>query len=196
MWRTIPVRRIKVGCPDSYDVQKFSSTIFEHSSGLCCIKGNIKVHKQKLLIAVIGGHKCNKKTEKIAKGLGREIANLGAILVCGGLGGVMQAAAKGAKEFGGITVGILPTDNKNDANPYIDIPIATGLGYTRNTLVTTAADIIIALPGEYGTLSEMGFALNAKKTVISLGSWKIKGAVRFKSVKQAIEFIKRRFLNA
>jgi uncharacterized protein (TIGR00725 family) len=148
------------------------------------------MEQRKLLIAVIGGHKSNKKTARIAEELGREIAKLGAILVCGGLGGIMQAAAKGAKDNDGITVGILPTDDKNDANPFIDIPIATGLGYTRNTLVTTAADIVIALPGEYGTLSEIGFALNAKKPVIGMGTWQIKGVINIKTPQEAIKIIK------
>lgn len=147
--------------------------------------------KQKLLIAVIGGHKCDKKTEKIAEELGREIAGLGAILVCGGLAGVMEAAAKGAKQAGGTTVGILPTDDKDDANPYIDIPIATGLGYTRNTLVTTASDIIIALSGEYGTLSEIAFALNAKKPVLGIGTWDIKGVIKARTPREAITKVKK-----
>jgi uncharacterized protein (TIGR00725 family) len=146
--------------------------------------------RQKILIAVIGGHKCNKKTAKIAEEIGWGIAELGAILICGGLGGVMQAAAKGAKENGGITVGILPTDDKNDANHFIDIPIATGLGYTRNILVTTAADIIIALPGRYGTLSEIGFALNAKKPVLGIGTWNIDGIIKVDKPREAIKIIK------
>ena len=147
--------------------------------------------KQKLLIGVIGSHSCDRKTAKLAQELGKEIAKMGAILVCGGLGGIMQAAAKGAKEHGGITVGILPGENKSDANPFIDIPIATGLGYTRNTLVTTAADIIIALPGKYGTLSEIAFALNAGKTVLGIGAWDIKGIVKTRSPQEAIKKIKK-----
>lgn len=144
---------------------------------------------RKLLIGVIGGHSCDKKTAKLVQELGREIAKLGAILVCGGLGGIMEAVAKGAKENGGVTVGILPSEDKNDANPFIDIPIATGLGYTRNTIVTTASDIIIALPGKYGTLSEIGFALNAKKAVIGLGSWNIPGMIKARDVKDVIKIL-------
>ena len=150
------------------------------------------MEKQKLLIGVIGGHSCDKNTAVIAKELGSEIAKLGAILVCGGLGGIMEAVAKGAKESNGVTVGILPGEDKNEANQYIDIPIATGLGYTRNTLVTTAADIIIALPGKYGTLSEIGFALNAGKRVVGIGTWDIKGIIKVKTPKQAIQYIKNR----
>lgn len=152
------------------------------------------MHRQKLLIGVIGGHSCSRKTTLLAQELGREIAKLGAILICGGLGGVMEAVAKGTKEMGGLTVGILPGEDKNTANSYIDIPIATGLGYTRNTLVTTAADIIIALEGEYGTLSEIGFALNAGKTVLGIGTWNIKGIVKIKTPKEAIDYIRRKFL--
>ncbi|MFC1646389.1 TIGR00725 family protein [Candidatus Omnitrophota bacterium] len=146
--------------------------------------------KQKLLIAVIGGHSCDRKTARLAQRLGEEIAMLGAVLVCGGLGGIMEAAAKGAKKNGGLTVGILPGEDKKDANSFIDVPIATGLGYTRNTLVTTTADIVIALEGRYGTLSEIGFALNAKKPVIDLGSWDIEGVIKVQSVKKAIEIVK------
>lgn len=147
------------------------------------------MRSKKLIIGVIGGHSCDEKTAKVAKQLGREIAKLGAILVCGGLGGIMEAVAKGAKENKGVTVGILPSEDKNDANPFIDIPIATGLGYTRNTIVTTASDIIVALPGKYGTLSEIGFALNAKKTVIGLASWDIPGTIKAKGVKEAIKIL-------
>ncbi len=146
--------------------------------------------KQNLLIGVIGGHSCSRKTAKIAQDLGKEIAKLNAILVCGGLGGVMEAVAKGAKKNGGVTVGILPGEDKKDANKFIDIPIATGLGYTRNTLVTTASDIIIALEGRYGTLSEIGFALNARKPVIGIGSWDIEGVIKVQSVKKAVEILK------
>jgi len=148
--------------------------------------------KKKFIIGVIGGHSCDEKTAKIAQELGGEIARLGAILVCGGLGGIMEAAARGAKENGGVTVGILPGEDKSEANQYIDIPIATGLGYTRNTLVTTAADLIIALPGKYGTLSEIGFALNAKKTVIGIGTWDIEGIIKVKTPKEAFIYIANR----
>ena len=146
---------------------------------------------KQILIGVIGGHKCDKKTQKIAYEIGKGIGQMGAILVCGGLGGVMQYPAQGAQENGGLTVGILPTDDKHDANKYIDIPIATGLGYTRNTLVITASDIIVALKGQYGTLSEIGFSLNAKKPVIGIGSWQIKGTKKAITSKQVVDTIKK-----
>lgn len=144
----------------------------------------------KILISVIGGHKTDKQTAKLAEQIGEIIAQLGAILLCGGLSGVMEHVAKGAKKAGGLTVGILPGEDKNDANRYIDIPLATGLGFTRNTLVAGCADVIIALPGKEGTLSEIGFALNAKKTVIGLKTWDIPGIIKVKSVGQVKNRIK------
>lgn len=147
--------------------------------------------KQKLLIGVVGGHSCNEKTAQLAQKIGAEIAKLGAILICGGLGGIMEQVAKGAKENGGLTVGILPNEDKNDANPFIDVPIATGLGYARNTLVATASDIIIALTGKYGTLSEIAFALNEGKTVLGIGTWDIKGIIKVETPEEAIQYIKK-----
>ncbi len=144
----------------------------------------------KVLISVIGGHRADARTARLAEELGRGIGELGGILVCGGLGGVMEHAAKGAKSANGITVGILPGDNKNSANRYIDIPIPTGLGYTRNTLVAGCADIVVALPGKEGTLSEIAFALNAKKPVIGLKSWDIPGMIKVSSVKKALGKLK------
>jgi len=139
----------------------------------------------KILIAVIGGHKADKKAAKLAEDIGKIIAQVNAILVCGGLGGVMERAACAAKKAGGLTVGILPTDDKRTANAYIDIPIATGLGYSRNTLVVGAADIVVALPGKEGTLSEIAFALTAKKPVIGLKTWEVPGVIKVNSAKQA-----------
>ncbi len=139
--------------------------------------------RKKILISVIGGHKADKKTAKLAYDAGKMIAELNAVLVCGGLGGVMEAAASGAKDAGGLTVGILPGKSKQDANPYIDIPIATGLGYTRNTLVAGASDLVIAFAGKEGTLSEIGFALSEKKPIVGLNTWDIPGIVKAKSVK-------------
>ncbi|MFH2138306.1 MAG: TIGR00725 family protein [Candidatus Omnitrophota bacterium] len=151
--------------------------------------------REKILISVIGGHKADEKTAIIAYAVGEMIARLGAILVCGGLSGVMEYAAKGAKACGGTTVGILPGKDKNEANPYIDIPIPTGLGYTRNTIVAGCPDIVIALSGKEGTLSEIGFALSEKKPVFGMNTWKIPGVIRVKSVaqleKQIIKIIKK-----
>ena len=143
------------------------------------------------IISVIGGSKCSDETGKIAQEIGKNIAKSGLILACGGLGGVMEAAAKGAKENGGLTIGILPGERKTDANPYIDIAIPTGLGLARNTLVVRVADLIIALPGEYGTLSEISFALILKKTVINLGNWDIAGTIKAENVAEAVRHIKK-----
>lgn len=137
---------------------------------------------RKFLISVIGGHACDEKTAETAEQIGQIIASEGAVLVCGGLGGIMEAACKGAKKKGGITVGIIPGENKNDANKFVDIVIATGMGYSRNTLVVGAADLLVAFPGEYGTLSEIAFALIAKKKVYGLGTWDIKGVIKLKSI--------------
>jgi len=114
--------------------------------------------QKRLIVAVVGVHACGAKVEQIAIKLGELLAKVGVILVTGGLKGVMEAVSRGAKNGGGLTVGILPSEDKNAANPYIDIPIPTGLGYTRNTIVAGCADAVIALPGEYGTLSEIAFA--------------------------------------
>ncbi|MFC1511507.1 TIGR00725 family protein, partial [Candidatus Margulisiibacteriota bacterium] len=97
----------------------------------------------------------------------------GAVLVCGGLTGVMEAAAKGAKAAGGLTVGILPGDKPEDANPYIDVPIVTGLGYARNKIVVKTGQVVIAIGGRYGTLTEIGFALSYDIPVIGLGTWQL-----------------------
>ena len=146
---------------------------------------------KKILISVIGGHKADKKTVKLAQDVGRVIAESGAILICGGLTGVMEHAAKGAKLAGGTTVGILPGKDKADANIYIDIPIPTGLGFTRNTIVASSPDIVVALPGKEGTLSEIGFALSEKKPVLGINTWKIPGVVQVKTVEALARKIKR-----
>lgn len=125
------------------------------------------------IIAVVGAGKCSKKLMNMAAEIGKYIAEQGGILVCGGMGGVMEGAARGAKEAGGTTIGIIPTVDKNDANEFIDFVIPTGFGEARNIMVVRTADAVIALPGKYGTLSEMAFALKAKKPLISVSAWKL-----------------------
>ena len=129
--------------------------------------------KKKVFVGVIGAGKCSKKIFTLAEEVGKEIAKSGAILVCGGLGGVMEGAAKGAKEAKGITIGILPGVSKEEANPYIDIPIITGIGEGRNLMVIRSSDAIIALPGKYGTLSELSFAIKLEKPVVGISTWDI-----------------------
>ncbi len=144
---------------------------------------------EKKIIGVIGGHDCNNEVEQIAHNLGKKLAKVGYYLVCGGLGGVMKAVCQGVKEENGVTLGIIPSYDKSDANEYVDIVIPTGLGYARNVLVVQTADIIIALPGEYGTLSEIAYALQFKKPVISLGSWDIPGIIKAKDVEEAMKLV-------
>ncbi len=121
-------------------------------------------------ISVIGGANCNEDALKLAERVGRAIAKRGATLVCGGLGGVMEASCRGAKKEGGVTVGILPTLQKNNANDYVDIAIPTGLGYSRNFLVAQSGDAVIAISGSAGTLSEMAIAWFSNKPIIALAS--------------------------
>ena len=128
--------------------------------------------KDKLIfIGVIGGSETPPQTTVIAEEVGREIARRGAALVCGGMGGVMEAACKGAVAEGGLTIGILPGDNRNTANPYVKIPIVTGIGYARNVAVVRTSQAVIAIDGSYGTLTEIGYALQAGIPVIGLDTW-------------------------
>jgi uncharacterized protein (TIGR00725 family) len=113
--------------------------------------------------------------------VGRLIAERGAVLVCGGRGGAMEAACRGAKEVGGLTVGILPGPDRSEANPFVDVVLPTGLGEARNALVVGAADVVIAIGGGYGTLSEIALALKVGKRVIGLGTWEIEGVVAAES---------------
>lgn len=150
--------------------------------------------RKKLRIGVIGGSEINSKIYKLAYEVGKEIAKNGCILVCGGLGGVMEAVSRGAKENGGITVGILPGTEMEDANPYIDLPIPTGISYARNMIVVLNSDILIAINGKYGTLSEISYANIFGKKVIGLETWDIEGIERAvnaeDAVKKAISFLK------
>jgi hypothetical protein len=126
-----------------------------------------------MYISVIGASKCSKDIYKLAYYVGREIAKRKAILICGGLGGVMDAAAKGAKKAGGMTVGILPGDTRIGSSSYLNVSLPTGMGEARNVLVVKAADVVIAIGGEYGTLSEIAHALKMNKPVIGLKTWDI-----------------------
>ena len=128
---------------------------------------------RKKFIAVIGGGQPSPQEAQLAEAVGRELAVRGAILVCGGLGGVMEAACKGAQSEGGVTVGILPGESRQAANPYVQIPIVTGIGYARNAVVVKSAQAVIAVGGSYGTLSEIGHALNSGIPVIGLNTWSL-----------------------
>ncbi len=123
------------------------------------------------MIGVIGAGSCDNEIYEVARKVGVGIAKTGATLVCGGLGGVMEGACRGAHEAGGQTVGILPGHDRADANPYVSIPIVTDLGHARNILVVRTSDLLIAISGGYGTLSEISIALKLRRSVIGLGTW-------------------------
>jgi uncharacterized protein (TIGR00725 family) len=124
-------------------------------------------------IAVIGAGTCSPELAAEAEETGRLIAEAGATLVCGGLGGVMEAACKGAHQAGGLTLAFLPGLDRSDANPNVSLPLPTGLGEARNLLVIRAAQSVIAIGGEYGTLSEIAFALRTRKPVFGLHTWQL-----------------------
>ena len=142
--------------------------------------------RQRSRIAVIGGSRPGRAALDAAFEVGRLIARAGAVLVCGGLGGVMEAACRGAREEGGLTIGILPGGAAADANPWVDVPIATGLGYTRNALVVMNADAVIAVDGEYGTLSEIAYGKIHGKKVVGLGTWDVKGVITATTPEEAV----------
>jgi uncharacterized protein (TIGR00725 family) len=142
--------------------------------------------RKRIRIAVIGGSRPGRQALDTAVEVGRLIARAGAILVCGGLGGVMEAASRGAREEGGLVVGVLPGESPTAANPSVDIPIATGLGYTRNSLVVMNADAVIAIDGEYGTLSEIAYGLIHGKKVVGLRTWDVRGVIVAGTAEEAV----------
>jgi len=129
--------------------------------------------EQKIIIAVIGGGQPTPEETRLAEEVGRVIAHQGAILICGGLGGVMEAACKGASLEGGMTIGILPGESPLAANPFVQIPIVTGVGYARNMSVVKSAHAVIAVGGSYGTLSEIAYARQGGIPVIGLNTWSL-----------------------
>jgi len=138
------------------------------------------------IIGVIGGSTAAPDILLMAEETGRLIARHGYSLICGGMAGVMEAAAKGARETKGTTIGILPHTDRHEANPYIDIAIATGVGEGRNLIIVRTADLLIAIDGEYGTLSEIAFALKMEKPVIGLNTWDIPGVIKAGSPVEAM----------
>jgi len=129
------------------------------------------------MVGVVGGHSCSDEVARVAFEVGKAVADSGHTLVCGGLTGVMYHACKGAKSAGGTTVGILPTTSKSDANPYVDIAIPTGIGLARNMIVVLASDVIVAIDGSFGTLSEIAYALQFRKPVFGLGTWSVSSEI-------------------
>ena len=122
-------------------------------------------------IAVIGPSEATDEELARAETVGRLLGEAGAVVVCGGLGGVMEAAARGAAGAGAVVVGLLPGRNRRDANPHVTVVIATGMGEMRNALVVRSVDAVIAVGGAYGTLSEIAFALRTGVPVVGLGTW-------------------------
>jgi hypothetical protein len=119
-------------------------------------------------VAVIGGGEADEEVLALAREVGREIARAGCVLICGGLGGVMEASARGAKEEGGLTVAILPGASKEEANPHMDLRIVTAMSHARNAIIARSADFLVAVGGEMGTLSEIALGLKEGKPVIVL----------------------------
>lgn len=128
---------------------------------------------ERIHVAVVGGGHAEKHECDVAARLGRALAEAGAVVVCGGLGGVMEAACRGAQDGGGVSIGILPGADRLGANPYVDVAVPTGMGEGRNALVVRCADALVAVGGEYGTLSEVAFALQAGIPVIGLDTWEL-----------------------
>ena len=140
------------------------------------------------IIGVIGGNKCSQEEYDVAFQVGRYIADAGYILVCGGKGGVMEAACRGAVEAGGITIGILPEDDAGQANEYVTIPVCSGIGLARNVMIVNTAAALIAIDGRYGTLSEIAFALQFNKPVFAIKPWlEVPGLQPVDTAKEAVD---------
>lgn len=144
---------------------------------------------QKKLVAVIGSHKADTDIYDLAFAVGKTVAKNDCVLICGGKEGVMEAAAKGAKEENGLTIGILPGTDKEKANPFIDIAIPTGLASARNAVIATACDIAVAVDGSYGTLSEIALCLSMGKTVLGLKTHAVEGVVKLDDVAQLEKYL-------
>lgn len=123
------------------------------------------------MISVIGAARCSAELAAKAERVGHLLAEHGAVLVCGGRAGVMEAACRGAQENGGLTIGLLPGSSANEGNPYLTVAIPTGLGHARNALVVQAGEAVLAVAGGYGTLSEIGLALTSGRKVVGLDTW-------------------------
>jgi uncharacterized protein (TIGR00725 family) len=149
----------------------------------------IGMRMNQMQIAVVGGGDCSPRIRDMAFALGRLLAQSGHILLCGGLGGVMEAASCGARSAGGLVVGILPGE-REETNPCVGIAIATGMGHARNVIIVKSADAVIALPGEHGTLSEIALALKMGKKVVCLHSWAIPGTLKAETPEEAVELLR------
>lgn len=141
-----------------------------------------------VIIGVIGASECGEDMLGVAREVGREIGRRKAVLICGGLGGVMEAACEGARLEGGLTIGILPGTHREEANPYLDLPIVTGLNDARNVIIARTAHVLIAIGGRHGTLSEIAFAMKFGVPVVGVKTWDvIPGAFRASGPGEAVE---------
>jgi len=138
----------------------------------------------KKVLAVVGGSMPSPSEINLAYKVGKLAAEKDYIVVTGGLGGVMESASKGAKNAGGLVIGVIPFADKRYANPYVDIVVGTGMGHARNIVLVQTADIVVAIGGSYGTLSEIAIALKEGKTVFGLGSWAISGVVPLHNISE------------
>jgi uncharacterized protein (TIGR00725 family) len=125
-----------------------------------------------MIIAVVGGNRAPSRLLAEAESVGRELSRHGCTLICGGRGGIMEAACRGARAEGGHTIGIMPGTDSRDMNAYVEFPIVTGMGLARNVIIVRTAEAVIAIGGAYGTLSEVAHALNLGKPVIGLHTWR------------------------
>ena len=138
-------------------------------------------------VAVVGPGEASREEEAIAEDVGRTAAEAGAVVLTGGHGGVMAAASRGASQAGGLTIGLLPGDDRRLANEWVKVAIATGLGELRNGLIVRAADVVISVGGAYGTLSEVALALKTGVPVVGIHSWEIDGIGRAEDATEAVE---------
>ncbi|MEO0280595.1 MAG: TIGR00725 family protein [candidate division WOR-3 bacterium] len=142
------------------------------------------------LIGVIGGSTCTKEIYEIAYEVGKNIAKSGNILICGGLSGVMEAACRGAYEAGGLTIGILPGDSKEESNKWVKIPIITGMGMARNVIIVKSSDAVIAIDGEYGTLMELAICSKLNKPLVKVKvPFKINTGIEEDNPEKAVELL-------
>ncbi|MGQ9920357.1 MAG: TIGR00725 family protein [Desulfobacca sp.] len=145
-------------------------------------------HRQMRYVGVIGGSTAPTAMLTLAHAVGGEIARRGGVLICGGLGGIMQAAARGAQEAGGVVIGILPGPDRLQGNPYLTYSIVTNLGHARNMLIAHSADGLIAVAGSYGTISEAAIALKLGKPVIGLATaWELPGMLTATAAAEAVD---------
>lgn len=135
------------------------------------------MRSQKITVSVIGGSRIDSNVDQLAEKIGEIVARVECVLVCGGLGGVMEASCRGAKKAGGLTIGLLPGLDKSDANPFVDIALPTSFGFARNAMVAASADMLIALPGSHGTSSEISYGLVYKRPIFDLGGWHRDGMI-------------------